>query len=75
MQKYGLQSKQLIKQNKKETIEPNQNDLLTLDETMKLLNMSKSTIDRRRFEGMPANKVGKKLYFSKSKINEWIKNN
>jgi excisionase family DNA binding protein len=48
-------------------------DWLTKDEVMNLFNISKSTLNRRVAEGMPAHKSGKSVYFYLEEINEWMK--
>ena len=46
---------------------------LTKEEVMQLFNISKSTLNRRIAEGMPAHKNGKGVYFYLEEINEWMR--
>lgn len=50
-------------------------ELLSQEETLSFLNVSKSTLDRRRFEGMPFHKQGRKIYFKKSELLAWMNKN
>ncbi|MCX6290892.1 MAG: helix-turn-helix domain-containing protein [Bacteroidetes bacterium] len=47
-------------------------ELLTMNEVLALLKISKATLDRRRSEGMPCTKKGKKIYFKKTEISNWL---
>jgi len=47
-------------------------ELLTREELMDLLQISKSTLDRRRWDGMPHIKKGRKIYFKKSEVFNWL---
>lgn len=69
----GHQTEVAIKRSKADTGIAKENDWLTLEETMRLLKMSKSTIDRRCAEGMPRHKTGKKIFFMRSEIFKWMK--
>ena len=55
-----------------ETLYPETKEFLTLSETMDLLKISKSTLDRRREEGLPWHKDGKKIYFKRNELIRWI---
>ncbi|HET6245385.1 MAG: helix-turn-helix domain-containing protein [Bacteroidetes bacterium] len=55
-----------------EKLYPETKEFLTLKETMDLLKISKSTLDRRREEGLPWHKDGKKLYFKRNELIKWI---
>ncbi|RYE35883.1 MAG: DNA-binding protein [Sphingobacteriales bacterium] len=46
---------------------------LTKDEMMQLFDISKSTLNRRIAEGMPAHKKGKAVHFYLQEVNEWMK--
>jgi excisionase family DNA binding protein len=48
---------------------------LKLNQLCDLLQLSRSTIDRWRKEGLPCTKMGRGLRFDKKKVNEWIKQN
>ncbi len=48
---------------------------MTIDETAKLINLAKSSVyGLVHQKKIPFHKVGKKLYFSKVSVLEWIKN-
>ena len=47
-------------------------ELMTLDQAMDFMHISKSTLDRRRADGLPSIKTGKKIYFKKSDIINWL---
>ncbi|MNE17336.1 Helix-turn-helix domain protein [compost metagenome] len=47
-------------------------EILTLNDMLEMFNISKSTLDRRRKEGLPFSKVAKKLFFNKTEVNKWI---
>ena len=47
--------------------------LLTQSEVCQLYKVSISTLRRWRIDGMPFEKMGKKLYFNKVDIEKWIK--
>jgi len=56
-----------------EKIEAQSEDLMTLEEVAKFLNLSKQTIYLKSSNNeIPCSKKGKKLYFSKSEIRAWI---
>ncbi|WP_325387910.1 helix-turn-helix transcriptional regulator [Mucilaginibacter sp.] len=46
---------------------------LTKEDVMDLFNISKSTLNRRVADGMPAHKNGKFVYFYLEEVNEWMK--
>lgn len=48
-------------------------DWLTKEEVMTLFHISKSTLDRRVAEGMPAHKKGKAVHFYLAEITDWMK--
>jgi predicted DNA-binding transcriptional regulator AlpA len=48
-------------------------DWLTKNDMMDLFNISKSTLNRRVADGMPAHKNGKFIYFYLEEVNEWMK--
>lgn len=48
-------------------------DWLTKAEVMNMFSISKSTLNRRVAEGMPAHKNGKSIYFYLEEINGWMK--
>jgi predicted DNA-binding transcriptional regulator AlpA len=48
-------------------------DWLTEEEVMAMFDISKSTIKRRRAEGMPAHKKGKAIHFYLEEITEWMR--
>jgi len=50
-------------------------EFLTPGELIKLLKISRATIDRWRKEGMPSLKIGKNVRFEKNKVLDWIKEN
>jgi len=49
--------------------------LLTLRQLSDKLQVSRSTIDRWRKEGLPCTKIGKSLRFDEKKVFGWIKRN
>ena len=55
-----------------EKLYPETKEFLTLKETLDLLKISKSTLDRHREEGLPWHKDGKKLYFKRNEMIKWI---
>ena len=68
-----------ITENIKKAINPSEtstNDaFMTIDETAKLIKLAKSSVyGLVHQKKIPFNKVGKKLYFSKSEIMQWINN-
>ena len=68
-----------ITENIKKAIQPsetyNDDAFMTIDETAKLINLAKSSVyGLVHQKKIPFNKVGKKLYFSKSTILQWINN-
>ena len=46
-------------------------EVLTMDEILKLFKWSKATLDRRRKDGFPCYKIGKKIYGNKSEVLAW----
>lgn len=51
------------------------NDIMTIDEAAKLIKLAKSSVyGLVHQKKIPFNKVGKKLYFSKAEILQWINN-
>ena len=46
---------------------------LTKVDLIKLLRISRATIDRWRKEGMPSIKIGKGIRFDKDEVMNWIK--
>ena len=51
----------------------NRKDLITIEEAASFLNLSKPTIYRLVSErNIPHNKKGKRLYFSKERLTEWV---
>ena len=53
--------------------EVNGKDLLTIDEAAEFLNLSKPTLYRLVSErNIPHSKKGKRLYFSKERLTEWV---
>lgn len=53
---------------------PQGKELMTLEETLSFLSVSKSTIDRWREDGLQNLKAGKKIYFNRNEIMNWIQN-
>jgi len=49
--------------------------LLTLHQLCDKLQLSRSTIDRWRKEGLPYTKLGRSLRFDEKEVAEWIKQN
>ncbi|WP_204497568.1 helix-turn-helix domain-containing protein [Aquibacillus albus] len=48
-------------------------NLLTLQELIDVLHVSRSTIDRwRKHKGLPFIKIGKEIFFDKEKVEDWI---
>ena len=47
-------------------------ELLTKEDALVLLKISKATLDRWRWEGMPCFKEGRKIYFRKTEIVNWL---
>ncbi len=55
-------------------VEENQDELLNVQETSKLLNLSVSTIYSKVCRGeIPFNKKGKRIYFFRHELMKWIK--
>jgi len=51
-------------------------ELITVDQLREIVQVSRTTIDRWRKEGLPTIKIGKRaIRFEKGKALEWIKNN
>lgn len=48
-------------------------DWLTKEEVMELFGISRSTLNRRIADGMPAHKSGKAVYFYLEEINQWMR--
>ena len=48
-------------------------ELIKASDAMRLLGVSKSTLERRKAEGMPFYKWGKGIYFDPKEITTWIK--
>ncbi|GAE26748.1 organosulfonate ABC transporter substrate-binding protein [Halalkalibacter wakoensis JCM 9140] len=49
-------------------------DLITMQEAIDLLEVSRSTIDRwRKFKRLPFIKIGKEIYFHKEEIQQWVR--
>lgn len=68
-----------ITENIKKAIQPSETStddgFMTIDETAKLINLAKSSVyGLVHQKKIPFNKVGKKLYFSKTDILHWISN-
>lgn len=68
-----------ISENIKKTLNPSESfiddDIMTIDETAKLIKLAKSSVyGLVHQKKIPFNKVGKKLYFSKAEILQWINN-
>lgn len=49
--------------------------LMTFDQTMAYLSMSRSTLRRTMSNDMPVHKVQKNIYFCKSEVDEFVKRN
>ena len=49
--------------------------LLTFQQLSEKLQLSRSTIDRWRKEGLPYSKLGRSLRFDENEVDEWIKQN
>lgn len=50
-------------------------ELMTFDQTMAYLNMSRSTLRRKMSNNMPVHQVQKKIYFCKSEVDDFVKRN
>ncbi|GGF93427.1 helix-turn-helix domain-containing protein [Paenibacillus abyssi] len=49
-------------------------NLITLQDAMDLMKVSRSTVDRwRRYKRLPYIKIGKEIYFNKEDFENWIK--
>ena len=53
-------------------VEVQTKELLDCQEMLQVFRFSKSTLNRRIAEGMPAIKVGAKVMFNRQKINDWL---
>ncbi|QQK77211.1 helix-turn-helix domain-containing protein [Salicibibacter cibarius] len=52
----------------------NELNLITIQEAMDLLHVSRSTIDRwRKFKGLPYIKIGKEIFFNEKDVHAWVK--
>ena len=50
-------------------------EILSVVEVMDLLSISRSTLDRRRKEGLPWSKTEKVIHFERAKVVEWVEGN
>ena len=52
-----------------------ENEIMKLEEILKTFDISKSTLDRWRVDGMPILKKGRKLFGHKKELVDWIESN
>jgi excisionase family DNA binding protein len=71
IEKYTKQVEKLIRENSKEDV------IFDFDKTCEYLGLSKSTLYKHTMKGeIPHYKpTGKKIYFSKNEIDNWVKTN
>jgi len=61
-----------MKKTKKERNYKMSEKLLTMEELMQLLSVSRSTLDRWRKNGLPFKKVGRSVRFDYKEVRDWI---
>jgi len=53
----------------------NKDDLINTNELLEMFDIKRITIERWRREGLPFTKINNKIFFKKSLVMEWIKEN